>query len=406
MVFGRKKNKTNSSKSVSGKLNPRALKRHLKASVSDFPECDFSGQNLSGIDFTQDEVALNFSGSNFNGSNLSDCTFSDAIMIGCSFRGANLSNIKITGGAWSRSDFYEANLQGAVILFVDMIECFFGHANISFAQLLGVNLNGSIMFLADLRSTSLGMANLPGVREATMRVTAAEFQDVDSQIEVLNRFGNIVDEETLRLTVFLIGKRSEILADKNPVDISLRTFSEINEIMDFLELTTLSGERLAQFRQECLDAENRPSVFISYSTKDTQAVESIHLLLSKTGCSIWFAPIEMKAGGDITAQLNAAIDTFTYVIPVLSRNSIASQWVGHEMIRAKRREQESGLQVLYPVRITGYEDLQDWQLKDPDTNQDYAAEFREMLIPDFSMWKDSVALQIEFVKFARQLKLI
>lgn len=272
---------------------------------------------------------------------------------------------------------------------------------------IGVQLNDSVVFSTDFSGTGLACVILNGVRESTLRAAANTLSDFDGFISSIPHFANIIDQLSLDLTCKMFAKRVEILAKTPPDQMSLRVFADVNDVVDFLSLTKLSGKEIENFRARSIEAALKPSVFISYSTKDMKALERIQMLFAQTGCSVWFAPVDMKAGGLVTRQIDEAIDNFTYVVPVLSRDSIVSEWVAHEIIRGKRRERLNGeRRVVYPVRLVAYDQLADWTLKDPQTGANYAEDIRSSFIPDFTIWEDAVELQNRFVKFARQLQLV
>jgi hypothetical protein len=57
--------------------------------------------------------------------------------------------------------------------------------------------------------------------------------------------------------------------------------------------------------------------------------------------------------------------------------------------------------MLFPVRLTDFQSLRNWQLVDADTGKDVAREIREYFIPDFSRWETD---EREYVKaFTRLL---
>ena len=82
-----------------------------------------------------------------------------------------------------------------------------------------------------------------------------------------------------------------------------------------------------------------------------------------------------------------------------------SNWVGSEIIRAKKKEDSQGSQMLFPLCIVPYDKITSWEFFDSDTGRDLAREIREYFIPDFSLWKkDHDAYSTAFERLLRDLK--
>ena len=110
--------------------------------------------------------------------------------------------------------------------------------------------------------------------------------------------------------------------------------------------------------------------------------------LKLAGIQVWFASHDMKGGKKARDQVHDAIGTYDKLLLVLSEASMGSNWVNHELYTAFHREKEEGKQILFPIRITSFEALSDWQAFDADTGRDLAREIREYFILDFSEWED------------------
>ena len=142
------------------------------------------------------------------------------------------------------------------------------------------------------------------------------------------------------------------------------------------------------------------SCFISYSTKDQEFAERLHADLQAKGVRCWFAPEEMKAGRKLHEQIDEAIRLHDKLLLILSEHSMNSEWVGTEILKARKREIEEnkenphpskaastptsanpalagdpGLdgapsrkkkQVLFPITLVPYEEVKKWKLFDAD----------------------------------------
>jgi hypothetical protein len=96
---------------------------------------------------------------------------------------------------------------------------------------------------------------------------------------------------------------------------------------------------------------NSTRCFISYSSKDEEFVRRLHADLQDRGVRCWFAPEDMKIGARVLDTLDEAIRLRDKVLIVLSRASVASEWVEDEVTKAFAEERRRGAVVLFPVRI-------------------------------------------------------
>lgn len=108
---------------------------------------------------------------------------------------------------------------------------------------------------------------------------------------------------------------------------------------------------------------------------------------------VWFAPEAIKPGHKLHEEINAALGTYDRLLIVLSEASLASDWVDHELHRARRRETTDKLRMLFPIRLVSMERLKGWESFDADTGRDTAREIREYYIPDFSGWREPAVLE-------------
>lgn len=91
-------------------------------------------------------------------------------------------------------------------------------------------------------------------------------------------------------------------------------------------------------------------VFISHSSKDKPAVESLALALRERGIDPWLDKWEIAPGDDIVASINAGLDAAPAGIIVFSRHSLENRWVEAEVsYLTYARIQES--KVLIPVMV-------------------------------------------------------
>jgi TIR domain-containing protein len=87
------------------------------------------------------------------------------------------------------------------------------------------------------------------------------------------------------------------------------------------------------------------SVFISYSHTDREFVRRLAQDLTNQTIEVWLDEWRMAVGKDIKAVLDEGIASYDFFLIVVSRGSIASGWVRHELEIAleKERNGRSGL---------------------------------------------------------------
>ena len=136
------------------------------------------------------------------------------------------------------------------------------------------------------------------------------------------------------------------------------------------------------------------SCFISYSAKDQEFAERIHADLQSKGVRCWFAPHDLLIGDKILDGIDVGIRSRDKVLPVLSGNSIESEWVGTEVTTAFEEERKRGRTVLFPVR------LDDEVMA---TRKAWAAQLRSRIIGDFRRWQEHDAYKRAFDRVLRDL---
>jgi len=166
------------------------------------------------------------------------------------------------------------------------------------------------------------------------------------------------------------------------------------------------------------------SCFISHSTKDQEFAERLYNDLQGNGVRCWFAPHDIQGGRKLHEQLDEAIRLHDKLLLILSENSMNSAWVKTEILRAQKREMEENRdptlsptagdkdgaparekkQMLFPITLAPFAEVQQWKLFDADRGIDSAREIREYFIPDFSNWKDHDSYQTAFQRLVKDLK--
>lgn len=121
-------------------------------------------------------------------------------------------------------------------------------------------------------------------------------------------------------------------------------------------------------------------LFVSYSHADSAFVDRIGDRLTGIGIRYWRDTHDMKAGR-MEKQIDRAIRQNPTVLLVLSQNSLSSDWVEHEVRRARSLEKEMKRDMLCPVAL-------DASWKSSPWPRHVMEQVMEYNILDFSAWKD------------------
>jgi hypothetical protein len=96
----------------------------------------------------------------------------------------------------------------------------------------------------------------------------------------------------------------------------------------------------------------RYTCFISYSSKDQEFAERLHVDLESRAVRVWFAPHDMKIGARIRPAIDESIRDYDKLLLILSKDSVGSQWVEQEVETALAKERALGsAPVLFPIRL-------------------------------------------------------
>jgi uncharacterized protein YjbI with pentapeptide repeats len=341
---------------------------------------------------------------------LTETDLSGATLTGADLSWSDLTKATLTGADLSEADLYEADLSGATLTGADLSDADLFGTDLTAATLTGADLSG-----ADLGQATLDMASLSGANlfRATLRgatLDEATLTEVDlteatlhrANLTGVNLSGANLSQVHLWETVFgytnLTAVRGlETCAHLGPSTLDHRTLARSGP----LPLAFLRGcglpDALIDYLPSLL---NEPfqfySCFISYSSKDRAFAERLHADLQNNGVRCWFAQEDMKIGDRIRPRIDETIRLYDKLLLVLSKTSVASQWVEQEVETALARERQQKTTILFPVRIdntvitleTG------WPALIRNTRN----------IGDFRRWKTHDAYQKAFNQLLRDLK--
>jgi TIR domain/Pentapeptide repeats (8 copies) len=334
-------------------IDPRAL-----GAVN---EVDLSGANLAGTTLAGAIlVGANLEGADLRGANASWAKFD----------GANLREAKLNGAQLSSATFGWSVVQGQSQSHITS-----RHADLQKASLAETGLHWAVFDACVLGDTDVSRATI--AKTYFLGVDLSGMCGLET-CEYLTR--SSVDYDTLLLSgnVPLAFARGVGLPDR------------------WIEyLPSLVGNPI-----------DFHSVFVSYSTVDKDFADRLHADLQNNGVRCWFAPHDMTGGKKLHEQIDEAIRLYDRLLLILSEASMASNWVRDEIRRARRKEQQLGRRVLFPVSLVPFDPvLKDWEFYDMTTGENLAEEVRAFYVPDFTGWgTDHARYKAAFDKLLKGLK--
>lgn len=411
-------------------------------SATDLSMARLSEAHLEGANLYRSNLSeTSFTNANLRKANLQEANLSDAYLSEADLRYANLSETRLDRAIFSDASLMVANLQKAHLDRTLLQGSFLINANLTQAQLQGANLTG-----ADIREANLSKATLSEVIliEADLAgskligcnlynsdLTRANIQEADlSEADlhgVIFRDTNIIDTRFLNShlldTNFLgvnlstaIGLETVIHRSPSYIDVRTLTYSR-GEIPDAflrgcglsdweIENTKLYNPELSneeinniQYRIHDLRVKRAIQInplFISYSHSNSDFVDAIERKLIENGVRFW-RDIHHAKAGRLEKQIDDAIHLNDVVLVVLSEHSTNSDWVEHEVRKARAKE-KTGKDALCPVALDDSWKTCHW----PERLREQIMEYN---ILDFSNWQDEVIFQRQFTKLLEGLNL-
>ena len=298
--------------------------------------------------------------------------------------GANLSEANLYGAQLSRAKLggaylYGAHLTVALLDEADLRGAFLRKTNLYGAQLSRANLGRANFNEADLRMTDLRGANLSEANLISANLSEARLGEANLSEA---KFGN-----TTLGNVYLRDARGlDNCCHVGPSFIDFRTLSQsVNLPISFLRGCGLPDILIEYLPSLSEDAIKFYSCFISYSAKDQMFAERVYADLQNKGVRCWFAPRDLPIGAKTWDAIDQAIRLRDKLLLILSKSSIASEWVEDEVNKAYAEERSRKQIVLFPIRIdnAAMSTAEPWAVKLRDQRN----------IGDFRQWKKPDAYQ-------------
>jgi uncharacterized protein YjbI with pentapeptide repeats len=279
---------------------------------------------------------------------------------------ADLARADLSWVDFNRADLMRANLTGANLT----------GANPTVADLSWANLTGANLSSAHLDRANLTGANLTGANLSYVTLGETVFGNTDlTAVQGLETCHHFFGPSTLDLRT---------LAKSGPLPLAfLRGCGLPDALIDYLP--SLLNEPFQFY-----------SCFISYASRDQVFAERLYADLQNQGVRCWFAPEDMKIGDRLRPRIDETIHVYDKLLLVLSKTSVASQWVEQEVETALARERQQDATILFPVRI-------DNTVMTLETG--WPALIRNTRnIGDFRRWKTHDVYQKAFDRLLRDLK--
>lgn len=322
------------------------------------------------------------SGYNLRNADLNEAHLNSADLSLANLIGADLTHATLRGAGMREADMREADLSDA-----DLDNATLYNTNLSNAILYYANLNGIDLINVDLRGATLEGAKLSHINlESRLSPRTA---DLSHAIIGSTIFGD-VDMRRLE------GLDTVVHTGPSTIGIDTIYHSQGDIPEAFLKGAGVDDTFITYIRSLVGIPIEYYSCFISYSSKDEAFVRRLHADLQSRNVRCWFASEDLKWGARTRPSIDEAIRFHDKLLLVLSKNSVASGWVEHEVKTALAKEREEKRTVLFPVRVDRavFESPFDW-----------ATEIRrERNIGDFTGWKNHDSYQKAFARLLRDLK--
>lgn len=332
--------------------------------------------DLSGADLREAQFrGMTLADGNFSGANLTGACFANADLGGVRFMDADLSDADMTrtkmSSVWEESHLMahtsSANFSGAKLRRAD----FFG------ADLSNCYLHDADVSESEVRYTTFGNLDLSRTRglDSVIHYGPSTI-GIDT---IVNSRGRIPE-------VFLRG------VGLSPLEVAIASL--YNPELSDNDISDLVTTKIAAIRM--CGPLYIGGVFISYSHLDAAFADKLCRHLGDEGASVW-RDVHNLTAGQIHKQIDRAMRVQDIVVVILSKNSLASDWVWQEIEWARRKEKSENRDVLCPIAL-------DDAWKTVEAEPVLMRQLRRYNILDFGAWKTK-RFTSAFQKLADGLKL-
>ncbi len=287
---------------------------------------------------------------------------SNANLFATNLRLANLSKVNLSGARLKEANLREVDLRGADLRDANLSGSDLRETDLREANLSGANLNDR----NDLSGATLGFTNLS-------RITG--LHTVIGLESIFHSGLSFLDTHNLK------SARGQF------PDVFLRGCGLSDLEIEFSKLHNphLTNEQILNIQYHMYDlratrALQISPLFISYSHIDTPFVDKLDKTLVEKGIRFW-RDIHDMTSGRMERQIDRAIRQNPTVLLVLSKNSLNSDWVQHEVRKARELGKELKRDALCPVALDDSWKSAPWPARIMEQIMEYN-------ILDFSGWKN------------------
>ena len=327
---------------------------------------DLSGAVLSGVNLT---------GVDFRDARLTRVDFRDANLQKARLTLANLSRATLIGTSLNRANLKEARLAHTILMNTDLRDVDLSSAYLHKGVLASTNLTGAYLYKAHFSEVYLNNSKFTYASLADTILAASDLS-LAVNLEKTHHHGpSTIGMDTIHKSK---GKIPEIF---------LKGCGLSDADIEYAKLSTadLTSEQTNKilykmFELRATQAIQLSPLFISYSHADGPFVDKLETHLNGKGIRFWRDVHDMKSGR-IETQIDRAIRQNPTVLLILSKNSLQSDWVEHEVRTARGLEKEMQRDVLCPVAL-------DDRWKNSACPKRIMEQVMEYNILDFSTWED------------------
>jgi len=347
-------------------------------------------------------IKVDLSGAVLGGANLNGVDLRDARLTRVDFREASLQRARLSLANLSRATLTGASLKQATLKEARMAHTIVMNADLRDADLTSAHLHKTILAMTDLTGAYLYKAHFSEAYFNNTRFTNAALADtilgacdLSSAIDLektAHHGPSTLGMDTIKKSKGKIPESFLRGCGLSDADIEYAKLSDPNLGND---QTNMILYRMHELRDT--QAIQLSPLFISYSHHDNGFVEKLEDHLGKIGVRFWRDVHDMKSGR-LETQVDRAIRQNPTVLLILSKHSLQSDWVEHEVRTARELEKEMERDVLCPIAL-------DDSWKDSHWPKRIMEQVMEYNILDFSAWQDDSRFDGIFRKLIDGLEL-
>ena len=354
--------------------------------MKDNPNGEWVGGELGWIVSLMSENLdnLDLSGANLECVDLHCASLRGTKLCGARLRSADLDHCKLEGADLRSSDLTGASMRNAQLQKASLWDAALRSVNLSGSNMEGVMLHGAVLQGTDLLGVNLTRARMSGTLFGAARIRRAHgLETCDHDGPSILDFRTLANSDPLP-RVFLRG------CGLTDWEIQYARLYEPNlspeEIAELVtELHSLRADKPIQVRP----------VFLSYSHADSDFVQKLQDTLYDSGINTW-RDVHDSTAGPLEEQLHNAMES-RLVLVVLSSASTSSDWVEHEVTKARELAKKQRRNVLCPVALDDSWRTAAW-------SQVLLGQLRKLNILDFSDWRDEARFREQFRRLAAGIR--